>query len=696
MLASVSWLRDLCPVKDQVRDIAAVFTARGLTVDAVTPAGADHVLEIDIPANRPDCLGHLGLARELSAASGVPLRPSAAAEPRGGTVTQMVRVEIEDTKRCARYTARVVRNVHVGPSPPWVVERLEACGLRSISNVVDASNLVLLELGNPIHFFDLGRLEGARIVIRPAQEGERLTTLDGVLRTLDPETLVIADARRPVALAGVMGGADSEIGERTRDVLIEAAWFQPRSVRRTARRLGVQTDASYRFERGVDPAGMDAAQTLAVRLLHELAQGQPVPGLIDVGPSPPEPRRLELRPDQLSRLLGYEPDEREVLSTLEALQLGPRRSDGAPYEVSVPSWRVDLEREVDLVEEVARHLGYDRIPTGQHGLPQVAADPARPDLQERCGDILAQLGFHEAFGYAMIARDEDAGFVTPKTTTALELTNPITGSLTQLRRSILPGLIRAVDLNQRRGIRDVRLFETGRVFEPQRKAGFPHESRRVGVAWSGAARPRHWDGNPNETDLYDVMGLVEKLFCELRPGLTATRSAEAPSGLHPGCSVAWKLDSGREAAWAGMLHPDLQRGLAHRLWLAEIDLEALEDTPPEPCRYRPVPRLTAVSRDLSLVMSEATPYRRAVDTMTEVEAPAPVVFEVVDRYEGPPLAAGNHSLTVRVTLQPDERTLTEDEIEAYRQKLVRRLDRKLGIKIRASVQPKRAKIDRRR
>ncbi len=351
--------------------------------------------------------------------------------------------------------------------------------------------------------------------------------------------------------------------------------------------------------------------------------------------------------------------------------------------MTVPSWRVDLEREADLVEEVARHLGYDRIPSIDQELPAVSADTAGPGIPERCGDILAQLGFHEAFGYAMVAGDEDAGFVGPSSPDPLGLTNPITSALTQLRRSILPGLIRAADLNQRRGIRDVRLFEIGRVFEPRGEAEFPREPHRLGIVWSGAARPRHWDGDPNEIDLYDLMGVVERLFSELRPGLVANRAAGAPGGFHPGCSVRWTLASGREAAWAGMLHPDRQREMAHVLWLAEVDLDALQETAPEPRRYRPVPRLTSLSRDLSLVMNAETTFERVQATMTAVQAPAPVEFSAVDRYEGPPLAPGEFALTVRLVLQPDERTLTEDEIEAYRRELVRRLDGELGIKIRA-------------
>lgn len=300
MLASLKWLRELCPVEAADEEVVEALTSRGLTVDGVEARGPDRALEIDVPANRPDCLGHLGLARELSAAFGVARAdPPPAATTAEEKVTSVVRVRIDEPEGCSRYTARLVRDVRIGPSPGWVAQRLEACGLRSINNVVDISNLVLLYTGNPIHFFDFDKIEEGLIRVRSAEEGERMVTLDGTEHRLTAEDLVIADARRAVALAGVMGGADSEIGEATSEVLIEAAWFQPQSVRRTARRLGLSTDASHRFERGVDPEGLPLAQELAVRWLAELAAGRPLSGMVDA-------RREETVPGPVTLRLGQE------------------------------------------------------------------------------------------------------------------------------------------------------------------------------------------------------------------------------------------------------------------------------------------------------------------------------------------------------------------------------------------------------
>jgi len=366
--------------------------------------GDDTVFDLDVPANRPDALGHRGVAREIAAAFGLPLAPQAEGPAAAGApVAGAVSVAIEAPDLCGRYTARLVRGLRVGPSPPRIVRRLAACGLRSINNVVDASNLVMLELGQPVHFFDLATLAGPGIRVRRAIAGESLTTLDGIERPLDPAMLVIADEERPVALAGVIGGAATEIRASTRDVLVEAAWFSPASVRLTARACGLATDASQRFERGCDPEAPPAAQELAARWLAELAGGTPAPGIIDVRPAPPVARTLSVRLARAARLLGYEPRADEALDALAALGLSPR-ARGEALEVTVPSWRVDLEREADLVEEIGRHLGYDRIPSRTpQGVPR-SSHARGADIEEAVRDRLAALGFNEAFSYAMVDR----------------------------------------------------------------------------------------------------------------------------------------------------------------------------------------------------------------------------------------------------------------------------------------------------
>jgi phenylalanyl-tRNA synthetase beta chain len=683
MIASFSWLRALCPVPDDVQQAAEALTSRGLTVDAVEPSGDDHALDIDVPANRPDCLGHLGLARELSAAFGIPLAASDPEPPVAKSApADEVQVAIDAPDLCSRYSARLVRNIRVGNSPAWVVKRLEVCGLRSINNVVDASNLVMLELGNPIHFFDFGLLQGKEILVRRAAKGESLKSLDGEQRRLDPEMLVIADRKRAIALAGVIGGADTEINSATRDVLIEAACFLPRSVRATSRSLGLKTDASFRFERGVDPEGVIPAQQLATRLLVELCSGEMPPEIIDIYPAPSEPSKLSLRLGQVGRLLGYQPAADLIESSLAALQLAPRRLDAERMEITVPSWRMDLEREADIVEEVARHLGYDDIPTVAGELPFIAAVSGKADIEERARDLLAHAGFHEALGYAMIAEKEDQPFVSPDAPDALRLTNPIAEWLAALRRSIMPGLLRAVDLNQRRGVRDVRLFEIGHVFIPSGGERFPTESSRVGLVWSGQGQPPHWALPGRDADLFDLMGMVELLLHALCPEARFERARGSFPGYHPGLAVAWKSGSGDEVAWCGPLHPDLQNPLAHPAQIAEIDLDLLGGREREIPQYSPLPRLTAINRDLSVTMTPGTTYGAVLEAMQAVTPPVPVEIRPVDSYTGPPLEAGDYSLTVRFILQPAEKSLKEEEIERYRQDLIDVIDKRLGLKIR--------------
>jgi len=682
LLFSLAWLRELSPFEANAREVARRLTARGLTVESVSEATGDPVLDVDVPANRPDCLGHRGLAREVAAAFGAPLAalPTTVLGARPESA-EAIRVEIDAPDLCARYTARIVRGVRVGPSPAWVVSRLAACGVRSISNVVDASNLVLLEIGQPVHFFDAARLTGRALRVRRALPGESLRTLDGVVRALGPEMLVIADGDRAAALAGILGGFDSEIGPSTTEVLVEAAWFRPASVRATSRILGVRTEASHRFERGTDIEAPIAAQQLAARLLEELASGEAAAGTVDVYPAPRPPLQLSLRLDRIERLLGYTPPPDRVLAALSAVHLAPRAIDVGRIEVTVPSWRVDLGREPDLVEEVARHEGYDAIPVSLDGLPCGVPHPPDDDPEGRARAILASIGFQEAFGYAMIGEGEDDEFVrdAPK---AERLVNPIADPLAYLRRSLLPSLLRSVDTNHRRGARDVRLFEVGRVFWFERPPSLPTERRCAAIAWSGAARPQHWSEPPVEIEFPDVAGVVERVLSGVWPGQATTRRLGGPAALHPGRSAYWTVADGTVVARAGALHPTRQRAFEHPIWLAEIDLDTLAAFPATAVRSTVVPRLSPVSRDLSLRMPRDRSFEGIARALRSVPAPAPARFEVLDRYEGPPLAADELSLTVRVHLAPDERTLVDAEIEAYRSELVVVIERVEGVRLR--------------
>jgi phenylalanyl-tRNA synthetase beta chain len=685
MLISLKWIRDLVPAASDAAEIGRRLTARGLTVDAVTGQGDDTVFDLDVPANRPDALGHLGVAREVAAAFGVRLAPWAPAPAcRGAAVTGAVSVAIEAPDLCGRYTARVVRGVTVGPSPSWVVRRLELCGFRSINNVVDASNLVLLELGQPVHFFDLRTIHGHKIRVRRATDGERLVTLDGIDRALDPTMLVIADASQPVALAGVIGGQATEISTSTKDVLIEAAWFLPPSVRSTARALGLSTDASSRFERGCDPEAPTAAQDLAARFLFELAGGTPAPGMIDARKTRTEARTLSVRLARAERLLGFAPSIEEAVGALEAVELAPK-ARGEVIEVTVPTWRVDLEREADLVEEIGRHLGYDRVPSRTpQGVPDSSGARRGSDLVEAVRDRMAALGFQEAFSYAMIGPGEDDAFVPREAKPSLALDNPIAETLGYLRRSLLPGLLRAADLNLRRGAADLRLFEVGSVFRARERGQLPDEPAHAGFAWSGVAEPPHWSGAARVADAWDAAGLIEDLLAVVAGQRSFQRERADLTGMHPGQSMLWRDASGRRVAWCGPVHPTLatRMGLPAQVLLGEADLDGAGRDPAPLSAYRAISRQPSTWRDLSLVLDPDAGAGVVLSALSRVASPAPASMTWLDRYAGPPLAADQVAMTLRVMLHPLERTLTDVEVEAYRAELLTALSSVKGVRLR--------------
>lgn len=682
MLASLNWIAELAAVDPDADRIAHALTARGLTVDAVDreAVAGDVVLDIDIPANRPDCLGHLGLAREVAAAFGstlvpFPGFPAAAGEPVGSAV----QVEVEAPDLCPRYTAGIVRGVRIGPSPEHVVRRLEACGLRSINNAVDASNLVMLGIGQPIHFFDLARVDDRRIVIRRGRPGEVMTTLDGIERKLDDEMTVIGCGSRADGLGGIMGGAATEVLPETTEILIEAASFLPTAIRRASRVLGLQTDASHRFERGVDPEAVLPAQAYAAWLLAELAGGVPAPDAIDVYSRPREAPQVAMRTSRAAILLGYDPGAGTVRDAFRALALPAEETDPGRFVVTVPSWRMDLEREADLVEEVARHVGYDRIPSTLPTCGQPAVEGSTHPLTERCREVLSHRGFAEAFNYAMIAPGDDDPFVPAGGRAPLPIANPISDQLAVLRRTAVPGLLQSVDRNLRRGNRNVRLFEVGRVFLAAADPGaFPEESMRAALAWTGTVRPPHWSDAAPDADLFDLAGVLDSLIEVLRPGLDLRRERSELAGVDPGRGIAWVVPGdGRIVAYAGVVHPELRArlDLPQDVMVAEIDLDALLACPGDRERHAPLPRVPSVTRDLSLVLAPGVSYRDILEILAPIEAPAPVTFGIVDRYEGKPLASGEVSLTIRVMLQPLERTLTDDRSEGYRQELIAALER---------------------
>jgi phenylalanyl-tRNA synthetase beta chain len=681
MKFSDAWLREYVAVEEDPPSVGARLTAAGLPLDGLEGTGERAVYDIDVFPNRPDCMSHLGIAREYAALTGAPLRrPSPPPVSGGGPTARAAAVVIEAPELCARYAARCVLGVRIAPSPDWLRHRLESVGVRPISNVVDATNFVLWELGHPLHPFDLDRLEERRIVVRRARSGETLRTLDGVERRLTPEMLVIADARRPVALAGVMGGESTGIGEATRDLLLESAWFDPITVRRTSRLLGLRTDASHRFERGADPEGVMAALDRAAALIAEIAGGRVTDPPLDVRPGREAPRTVRLRPDRVRALLGTAADAAVLREALERREFRIEAEEGGALQVRVPSFRRDVACEADLIEEVARHRGYDAIPSA---LPLLDTAPrGRGPLdaaQEAARRAFQAAGLCEAINYAMADPGECRPFSAAE---APALENPLQSQAGHLRTSLLPGLLRNVAHNLNHGLPGVHLFEFGAVFA--RAGGAPLESPRAGFVLCGRAPHGHWSASRRDADLYDARGVVELLADLLAPADPILIGEDAPPA-EPGRALRLRID-GREAGWLGTLAPAVTArfGIERPVHAGELDLGILAAARGGPRRYSPLARHPAARRDLALVVGRRASFA-SIAAVVRRSSPLPVT-EVTpfDRYGGPGVPEGMVSLAIQIVFQDPERTLTAEEVQRAQEAIVAALGKDLGATLRGT------------
>ena len=668
------WLAELVEIPADVGVVAREISLRGFEV-----AGVDRgVIDFEITANRPDCLSHVGIAREAAVIWNGTLQRRESVTARGYALP----IAIEDDQLCPRYSAQVF-DVQVGPSPDWLVRRLELAGVRSINNIVDVTNYVMLEMGQPMHAFDLERLDGRRLVVRRARAGERLRTLDGVERTLDTEMLVIADAARALAVAGVMGGQESEIGGATSRMVLESAYFHPASVRRTSKRLNLKTEASTRFERGADINATMPALARAAQLLSQIGAAR-AGETIDVYPVRREDVEVPLRSSRIARVLGLPVPEQDVERILRGLGFGARRIEpqnglaeqhDRSWVVDVPSFRPDVLREIDLIEEVGRHYGFDRLPTTFPMLasPQAPPDP-RTERDRRLRSLLTASGFSESMTFAFIEREAAKPFCEPGIEPAA-LANPLSETFAVLRPSLLPGLLDSCAHNRRRGRRDVRLFESGSRFTA---AG---EGRATAVVWTGAGGDTHWSGGRREVDFFDVKGAVAVL-CS---AFGVTDLAFEPDG--PGFLVrgraALAVSGGRTVAVLGQLVPAIaeSRGLpaGEELYAAEIDTDALSlRDPGDDLRTGPLPKYPSVVRDVSILVDEALPAAAVRGT---IRSAAPTLLHSVvefDRYQGRGIPEGRTSLSLRLTFRSPERTLTDEEVEAAMNTIVAALEREHG------------------
>lgn len=685
MRAPIRWLRDYVDLPESAEALAERLPMLGLGVEEVLGSGDDAVLDLEIAYNRPDLLGLIGIAHEIAAWGRREIRlPDAEPSWSEAAGLPSVPVEIDDPALCPRYIACLITGVTVEASPPAIASRLEAAGIRPINSVVDATNYVMLEWGQPLHAFDWDSLVGGRIVVRLARGDERLVTLDGVERSLDPAVLVIADAARPVALAGIMGGLQTEIRPDTRTVLLEAAAFSPTSVRRSSRRLGLRTDASSRFERGIDPGGVARAAGRAAALIAEICNGTVAGPWADAYPSPVLRRPIAMRLARMARLLGTEIPAEEAVEILSRLGLEARLEGGTVLAVP-PVGRRDLEREEDLVEEVARHFGYERIPEAMPmELTSQGRRPHRLEAESAARDALIRLGLVEAVTLSLVGgplldrlglpADDPWRHTVP-------ISNPLTAEHTHLRPALLPGLLDAARLNIARRREAVHFFEIGRIFR-EGNSGVV-ERRSLAVVMWGAYLEGFWQGGaPKESALPNLTGVLEGLAEELRAGALVVESG-GPAWLHPARAGRIGLD-GLDLGVMGELHPAVAARfeLPGRAYVAELDLDLLLDRALLQPRFSGLPRHPAVHRDIAIVAPQTLPHAVVRAALQEAAGPLLESADLFDAYTGPPLQPGSRNLAYALSFRAQDRTLTGEEVDGLMAAIYESLPARLSVTIR--------------
>ncbi|MDO9556591.1 MAG: phenylalanine--tRNA ligase subunit beta [Coriobacteriia bacterium] len=658
---------------------------------------SDTIIELEVTPNRPDCLSMAGVAREIGAVTGRPFRTPASVPDEDGTpAADLVSVRIEDPALCLRYTARIIRGVKVGPSPEWLVQRITAAGARPINNVVDVTNYILYELGQPLHAFDLatvGMAEGkSAIIVRTAREGERLTTLDGQERVLATDTLVIADPDGPVALAGVMGGEATEVSEKTVDVLLESACFDTSTTSRTSRRLGLISEASLRFERGVDPELATRAADRAAQLLAEVSGGTVAPGIVDVYPAPPVPLVLRLRGDRLREIVGAQIADDEAATILSALGMGLVPAEDG-FDVTVPTFRPDVEREIDLIEEVVRVWGMERVPsTFPGGRERVGALTIAQRRDLVVGRALRAAGLDEHIGYAFAdPRDmERLGWELGPDEVPVELINPMSEEQAVMRWTLAAGLLRVVSHNQRRGVSDVHIYELGNVFVTAAGRKQPKERLMAGGVLTGAWQRPAWNESARPLDFFDGKGAVEVLFAELGLDKVTFRASEHP-WLQSGRS-ADVIVRGDVVGWIGEVAPQVldAYGATGPVTLFELGVKPLGKAGNVERGYAEIPRYPAVNLDIALVVEESVTAGQLMQAMASAGGKLLDDVRLFDVYRDPDdasaeqrrLPVGKKSLAFSLSYRSNERTLTDEDVRPVHEKLVVKVCRATGGEIR--------------
>ena len=696
-----NWLKDFVEVTAPPQELASRLALSGTNIGGVENGPHGAVIEAEVSSNRPDCLGHLGIAREVGAIYKLPLKP-VLPKPAESTAkaSDAIKVEIQTPDLCGRFTARVIRNVKIQPSPKWLKDRLEASGVASISNVVDVSNYVMLELGHALHAFDYDKVHDHKIIVRRAKPNEKIRTLDGVERQLAPGkerqldsgicVITDGDGSRAVGIGGIMGGAETEISFSTKNVLIECAWFEPIAVRRAARFLKLHTEASTRFGRGADPEMAELASRRAAELILQLAGGELLSGVVDVYPGKRLPKKIRVTRAEILRVMGADVPDKEVESSLSALGFAPVRIDQnrgaegsilAAWECTQPSWRAEVEREIDLIEEIARIYGLDkfppRLPAARQGTARLPHHEAEMRLRER----LIGLGYREILTIPHVAEERDALF-RPEGVAPARLSNPLSEEAGVLRSNGLVTMAAALEWNLNHGQRNAHLFEIGRHYRLNGSESV--ETRVLTLGTTGEARQKNLYEPSRESSFADLKGDLDAIGAlagsfEWHDG--------GPDWLHPARRGRVQLHS-NEIGAAGQLARRVADKFKFRqdVFLAEFDLDpfcAAVRAAKEARRYEPLPRFPSVERDFSLLLPDGTHFSSVVNAIHALNISEISNIEASDLFRGKNVPAGKYSLLVRVTFQSREATLTDAQIGDFSGRVVAALEKNLGAQLRA-------------
>ncbi len=678
----VSWIREYVSIKLSDHELAELLTSIGFAVEAMEEVEGECVFEIDVTTNRPDCMNVFGCAREVAAATGAKLKEIKSRYREEKTSSsQLFSVEIDDAALCPRYSGKVIQNVVIAPSPPSLAKRIVQIGLRPVNNVVDASNYVLFELGHPIHIFDLSKLDGRKIIVRTAHRGEKIITIDGIERTLTDDMLVIADQNNPVAVAGVMGGMLSEVSNSTTDLFIESAYFDPQSIRTTSKKLGLSTDASFRFERGADFDATLKAIDRVTSIIAEFTKGKIASGSIDVVRKIPSRKEIFVRMKRVELLLGVTVTQKRATEILRSLGMKVIAQGNGILKVVIPAFRVDIDREVDCIEEIARFIKYDSLPcTIPYATDQKRK--AKPDRRDEFArSLFAAFGCSETINYSMISTEEDSSFSFYRAQDPLAINNPLSEKVSLLRRSLLPGLFKNIASNFSRGLRDLKLFEIGKVYHLSDR-GEPEERKHAALAITGAVGEEHWSKQKRDSDLWDIKGatevLLEKFGCDFS-------LAEPDDQMFFMKEMSFQLVSqdGKRIAVGGKIETVLQNThkVSQPVWMTEISLSEISRVAEQP-RSRPVSPLPVIRRDISVIVPDEVKYSDISRLLREKWRDPSVSVVLANRYSGDPIPQGKTSLMFSLFIHQSEKTLTNSEINVILDRLFHILSDGVGANLR--------------